>query len=110
MYNFILQIITMLSLGVMIYLIARAVPRVSEEIPRPESKVDRWFIFLRIEKIDSLFGNFLEKFLRRIKLIIMKLDNITSDHLDKIKKSKINNNGNKSEEKPSLFNSNSKEE
>ncbi|NCO15511.1 hypothetical protein AUJ30_00515 [Candidatus Wolfebacteria bacterium CG1_02_39_135] len=111
MYNFILQIAIMLSLGTMIYLMARAVPRVADEISKPETKFDGWLNRLRLEKFDVLLGNFLEKLLRKIKLFLMKLDNVTNNYLDKVKQTKLNGNGQKNkEEKPNLFNSNHKEE
>jgi hypothetical protein len=100
----------MLSLGMIIYLMARAVPRVGDEISKPTVKFDRWFGSLRLEKLDVLLGNFLEKLLRKIKLFLMKLDNVTNNYLDKVKQTKLNGNGQKNkEEKPSLFNSNDKE-
>jgi ABC-type amino acid transport substrate-binding protein len=111
MYNFILQIAIMLSLGTVIYLMARAVPRMGDEISKPPVKFDRWIDSIKLEKIDIFLNNFIEKFLRKIKLFLMKLDNVTNDYLDKIKKTKPNGNSQKSsEEKPSLFNSTHKEE
>lgn len=104
MYSFILQIVIMLSLGMIIYLMARAVPRVGDEISKPAVKFDRWLGSLRLEKLDVIFGNFLEKLLRNIKLFLMKLDNLTNNYLDKIKQTKLNGNGQKNkEEKPTLF-------
>lgn len=71
------------------------------------TKFGRLFASLRVEKVDVLLNNFLEKLLRKIKLLLMKLDNLTSRYLDKIKKYKFSNNGQKNgEEKPSLFNNN----
>lgn len=106
MYNFILQMALMLSLGIIIYLMARAVPRVGDEILKPAGKFDRWLSSLRLEKFDILLSNFLEKALRKAKLILMKLDNVTNEYLDKIKKTKPNGNGQKGkEEKPTLFDS-----
>lgn len=104
----------MLSLGTMIYLIARQVPRVgdeaSEEIVRPKTRFDRLFSSSRFEKFDVIFNNFVEKLLRKVKLILMKLDNFTTSYLDKVKKYKLNNNSQKNrEEKPSLFDNDSKE-
>lgn len=98
----------MLSLGTMIYLIARTVPKVGDEITEniisPRSKFDRLFSYLRVEKFDVVFNNFVEKLLRKLKLILMKLDNFTNSYLDKVKKYKMNGNGQKNgEEKPSLF-------
>lgn len=110
MHLFILQIVLMLSLGTMIYLIARAVPRVSDEVVdgiiKKKTKFDHLFSFLWIEKIDPLLHNFLEKFLRKMKLFLMKLDSVTTNYLEKVKKYKFNNNGKNGEEKQSVFDSN----
>jgi hypothetical protein len=98
----------MLSLGTMIYLIARAVPRISDEITKPESgnKFGRFFSHVQIEKIDPILHNFLEKTLRKIKLILMRMDSITNSYLEKVKNYKFAGNGNgqkNEEEKQNLF-------
>src|SRR3989344_8106499 len=105
MYNFILQIIIMFSLGVMIYLIARAAPRVGdiEEIfkKQPLGDFDKLIAKMPISKIDFILSAWVEKTLRKIKLILMKWDNLLSEHLNRVKK--INGNGGM-EEKQTLFN------
>ncbi len=98
----------------MIYLIARTVPRIgdeaNEEIIRTKTRLGQLLASSQIEKLDVIFNNFIEKLLRKIKLILMKLDNIASNYLDKVKKYKLGDNSQKNgEEKPSLFNNNSKE-
>ena len=114
MYTFILQTILMLGLGTMIFIIGRAAPRIDDNIKEPAiNKLERWFASLPFDKIDAVFNNFLEKTLRRIKLITLKLDNAVNNYLGKIKKkgvliqSNINRNGNG--EKPTLFNAESAE-
>jgi len=99
----------MLGLGTMIYLIARTVPRIgdeaAEEIIKPKNGLDRWLASSHIERLDELFNNSVEKLLRKIKLMLMKLDNIVSDYLDRVKKYKLGENNQKNgEEKPGLFN------
>ena len=110
MYNFIFQIIIMFSLGVMIYLIARAAPRVGdiEEIfkKQPLGDFDKLIAKIPISEIDFILSAWVEKSLRKIKLLLMKWDNLASEHLNRIKKN--NSNGSK-EEKQTLF-SNSNEE
>lgn len=87
MYNFILQIFIMVSLGTIIFLMARTLPRISETEPAnlPKRKID-WLSHFPLEKIDALLNSFLEKTLRKIKLILMKLDNTVSKQLNKFKK------------------------
>lgn len=93
MYNFILQTTLMLSLSLMIYLIARAAPRVSDEIvEKPQGgRIDKWFSRIPLERLDYLGANILEKFLRKLKLALMKWDNAVTNYLNKVKK--LNGNG-----------------
>lgn len=84
-----LQIILMTSLGIMVYLIARAVPRINdiEKIDNGYySKIDNFISFLKVEKIDVFFSVILEKVLRKLKFYLMKWDNILTSHIKKIKK------------------------
>ncbi len=96
----------MLSLGVMIYLIARVTPRVGdiEEIfkKQPLGDFDKLIAKIPIGEIDFILSAWVEKTLRKIKLILMKWDNLLSEHLNRIKKTNGNNVG--KEEKQTLFN------
>lgn len=96
----------MVGLGIMIYLIARAAPKVgddiADDIKGQISKLDRIFSPARFEKFDVIFNNLVEKGLRKLKLLLMKLDNLTNNYLDKVKSYK-NNNGKNGVEKSSLF-------
>ena len=88
MYDFLLQSIFFLSLGVVIYLMARAVPRISEsgEVIHAPSRFDRLLSRLPLARIDEKLNGFFEKFLRRLKVLIMRSDNFINNHLSKIKK------------------------
>jgi len=93
----------MVSLGVVIYLVARAAPRVGDDIGgdvSPLSKFDKFFSHEKFEKFDAFFNNLVEKILRKVKLGLMKLDNLTTIYLKKVKKYKLNGKG---INKPSLF-------
>lgn len=108
MYNFILEIALMVSVAAMIYLVARAVPRVEDETaePRGKSKLDDFLSSVPLSKLDAALSNSLEKVLRRTRLVLMKLDNVVSRYLHKVKK--FNKVGERlSEEKPTLFTTNS---
>lgn len=108
MYNFILQIIIMASLGTIIYLIARTVPRIEnleESFEKmPIGKLDRLINLIPLDKIDITLSTLTEKMLRKIKLGLMRWDNLMTDHLKKIKKT--NGNGHSNEDKPTLFDEN----
>ncbi len=94
MYDFILQIFIMVSLGTVIFLAARALPRISETVNTSKTKTNRLSSF-PFEKIDAAINAFSEKTLRKIKLILMKTDNMVSRQLNKFKKNGDNgSNGN----------------
>jgi len=75
----------MVCLGTVLYLTVQALPRI-EEVPSEEKGfLERWAHSEMPEKIDAAFNNFLLKFLRRTKVLILKLDNVLAKHLQKIK-------------------------
>jgi len=83
--EFIFIIILMVCLGTVLYLTVQALPRI-EEVPSEEKGfLERWAHSEMPEKIDAAFNNFLLKFLRRTKVLILKLDNVLAKHLQKIK-------------------------
>lgn len=98
----------MASLGIMIYLVVRGVSRVSDTVEEglqnnQKSRFDKLVDFLPLEKIDLMLSEYFEKILRKIKLILMKWDNVVTGHLDKIKKTANGNGNGNGEKKQSLF-------
>lgn len=87
MYNFIFQAIIFASLGVVIYLFARALSRVENEniSSRQLPLLDSFFSAKVLDKADTFAKTILEKILRRMKIIVMKVDNFVSESLGKIK-------------------------
>lgn len=89
MYNFLLQIITFSALAAVVYILARALPRVSEENElageKPNS-FDRLLKKLPLEEIDKIINAFWGKFLRRFKVVILKIDNLVNKLLNRTKK------------------------
>jgi hypothetical protein len=86
MLLFIFTLISMFSLSGVLYLMARALPRIAEE-PAPVERrglLDRWAHSEIPEKIDASFNSWLLKFLRKFKVFVLKLDNAISGHLKKI--------------------------
>jgi len=78
-------IILMICLGTALYLTVQALPRI-EEVPSDEKGfLERWMHSEMPEKIDAAFNNFLLKFLRKTKVLILKFDNILGRHLQKIR-------------------------
>lgn len=87
MYNFILQILIFLSLGLIIYLFAKAAPRVSDEpVPERLNPFDKLMTKIPMAKIDENINSFLSKFLRKFKVVVMKVDNFINDRLGKLTK------------------------
>ncbi|HEX4104167.1 MAG TPA: hypothetical protein VHZ04_01665 [Candidatus Paceibacterota bacterium] len=86
MVQFIFTSILMVSLSVVLYLMARALPRIVEE-PQAEKPgiLDRWAHSQFPEKVDLALNGFLLKFLRKFKVLVLKLDNTLSKHLQKVK-------------------------
>ena len=78
MYSFTLQFIIMVSLAVIIYLIAKTIPRIDENIVSGQPRklfLENFFSKLPLEKIDLMLDNLLEKILRKFKIVVMKIDN-----------------------------------
>ena len=83
----------MISTGAILFIIIRALPRLGEESPEIKMGVlDRWVTSEIPEKIDQTLNSFLEKFLRKSRVWILKLDNNVSHMLKKVKP---NGNGHK---------------
>ncbi len=85
-YNLVLQIIVFSSLGLVIYMIARAIPRVPEETssPRRSNWVDRLMAKIPMSRIDDNINSFFAKFLRKLRVVVMKMDNFINDRLGKL--------------------------
>lgn len=74
------------SLAVILYLIAKTLPRVDDkEISATPIIKDQW-ITGYLEKIDEWIKIFMEKTLRRAKVLILKLDNIVTKKINHFKK------------------------
>ena len=87
MYNFILQTIVMVSFGIIIYVMARALPRVTDTTP-VSPKRDYVGAFIKrfpLEKADATVTGVIDKLLRKLKIVILKLDNALSKHLQRLK-------------------------
>ena len=88
MYSFILQFLIMASLAAIIYLIARTIPRIDENVVSGRSKrsfLENLFSKLPLEKIDLMIDNLLEKILRKFKIVVMKTDNVLTRKLSDFK-------------------------
>ena len=79
MYELILQLVLMLSLSVVVYLMAIAVPRIEE---KKANGTKNGSTNLPLEQLDNFLNSVKDKVLRRLKGSIMKADNLISKHLN----------------------------
>ncbi|MDD5547335.1 MAG: hypothetical protein PHN74_00295 [Candidatus Pacebacteria bacterium] len=87
MYDFLLQTFIMASLAVMIYLIAKTIPRVSELATTSEKKgfLESFFKKIPWHKIDFFLESMGEKMLRKLKVFLLRIDNVVSKRLNKFR-------------------------
>lgn len=76
----------MATLGVILYLMARALPRVNDVDTAPIKEPRLHWLTPVLEKADEKLKLFLERLFRRLKVIILKLDNFVSVKLNKFRK------------------------
>ena len=90
MYDFLLQSIVFFSLGIVVYLMARALPRARAEINQPvagiSEKVKDMVSHIPLSKLDASLNGTLSKFLRKLRVMVLKLDNFIHDRLNKLNK------------------------
>jgi hypothetical protein len=87
MYDFIVHIVLVSSLAAMIYLLARALPRVSDdEGVLGAGFFDRLVDRLPLQRIDLAMSTFFEKALRKAKILVLKLDNVLNEYIEQIRK------------------------
>lgn len=87
MYDFIVHIVLVTSLAVMIYLLARALPRVVDDQGTVASGFfDRLVDRLPLQRIDIMLSEFFIKMLRKVKILVLKLDNTINHYIDQIRK------------------------
>lgn len=82
-YSLLLEVAIFVSLGSMVLILARALPRVEDEsiAVRRGRKLSRRSAMFPLEKIDAVINVFLHKTLRKLKIFVMKIDNAISEKL-----------------------------
>ncbi len=87
MLIFILQMVVMISLGAILYIFARVLPRIDDTaIQEITSRVSFHKIVGYLEVMDEWFASLFQKFLRRVHVLILKLDNVVGEKLNRFKK------------------------
>ena len=84
MYDLFIQTTLMVSLGILVYLVSLAVSRHPEESTMAPGTVTgrRWGALLPLDEIDVTIKTLKDKMLRRLKVVIMKIDNFISKRLN----------------------------
>jgi hypothetical protein len=88
MLSFIFTLILMISLSFVLYLMVIALPRVAEDLgaENQTNLLDRWAHSHIPEKVDTALNSFFLKFLRRMRVFMLKLDNTLGKHLKNMKR------------------------
>lgn len=82
---FIVSNILMLSVGLVLYVVARTLPRIDVSDGEDKRNIfDRWVHSEVPEKVDVVLNAFLAKILRRAKVFLLKSDNFVSDKLQRV--------------------------
>src|SRR5665213_155010 len=90
MVLFAFTLFLMFSLSAVLYLMVRALPRIADgPVSERRGLLDRWAHSEIPEKIDGAFNTWLLKFLRKFKVLVLKLDNAVTNHLHKIRHEKV---------------------
>ncbi len=83
MIHLVINLALAVSAGVLLFIVARALPRVSEESARGP-RASRLMSYL--EKADAFVKRLSERFLRKARVILMKLENVVGTKLTAYKK------------------------
>ncbi len=84
LYSFIFETIIFLGIGVIILILARALPRIADETaPRvsQKNKLIRVIQDIPLDKVDDLIKLVIHKTLRKTKIIINKADNFVTEKM-----------------------------
>lgn len=92
-FKFVLEIIIFISLGGVLYLLVRALPRVDDQVFNQPTEIKTHWFSIYLEKIDRWLKALLERWLRRLRVIILKFDNTVSRKLNTFKKEEPKTNG-----------------
>ena len=98
MFQFILTNVFSISLGVLLYFVIRTLPRIEPDNGVPDTKgfFERLIVSKIPERVDGAVNSFLFKFLRKFKVVLLKVDNIVGRQIKKIKP-EANGNGENSD-------------
>ena len=95
MFQFILTNVFMISLGALLYFVIRTLPRIELDPKTPDTKgfFERLVVSRIPERVDGVVNNFLFKFLRKFKVVLLKVDNVVGKQLKRVQPENGNGNG-----------------
>lgn len=87
MASFILELVAVVSAGVLLYLVARTLPRLDETDPAPSPRylLPAWVMHY-LERADEELVAFFERVVRLLRVYLMKLDNTLGEKMRKLKR------------------------
>lgn len=85
MVQFIFTNLLMISLGTILYLVVRSLPRISEEEETKKPNIlERWIISDIPYRLDLMVNAYAGKLFRKLKVYVMRLDNFLTERLKKM--------------------------
>lgn len=81
MQNLFLELTILVSLAIIVYLMSAALPRVEDKKEEEDSVGVSKRSSLPLDKLDEVLLRFKDKFLRKMKVFVMKVDNFISKQL-----------------------------
>ena len=94
MVTLIIELAMMVSLAAMLYILISILPRIDDsKIQEVTAKISFHSLVGYLERADEFILSFLEKGLRRARVVILKLDNVVTKKLGEFKKKEGKENG-----------------
>jgi hypothetical protein len=84
MWQFIFTNLLMISLGTILYLVVRSLPRIEEEETKKPNLLERWILSDIPAKLDRSINAYAGKLFRKLKVYVMRLDNFLTEKLKKM--------------------------
>ena len=81
MQNLFLELTLLISLATIVYLMSAALPRIEDKKEGEDSAAGSKRSSLPLDKLDEVLVRMKDKFLRKMKVIVMKADNLISKQL-----------------------------
>ena len=81
MQNLFLELTLLISLAVIVYLMSAAIPRIEDKKEEENDGGSSRRSSLPLDKFDEVLLRIKDKFLRKMKVMVMKIDNLISKQL-----------------------------